>query len=67
MDEKELIERAGIIDALASKIADDLHLTDADCEFDISKAILEYHNEIDFSDYNAVLEFIEDLFKPLNI
>ena len=48
------------LDALADKIADDLHLTDADCEFDISKAILEYHNEIDFSDYNAVLEFIEE-------
>ena len=55
------------LDALADKIADDLHLTDADCAYDIGKAILEYQNEIDLSDYQATLRFIEDLFKPLNI
>ena len=55
------------LDALAGKIADDLHLTDIRAPYEIGQAIIEHQDEIDLSDYQATLRFIEDLFKPLNI
>ena len=54
MDQKDL-------SVLANRIADDLHL-DSDTVYDIGQAILEYQDEIDkLPDYNAVLEFISEL------
>ena len=60
MDQKDL-------SVLASRIADDLHL-DSDTVYDIEQAILEYQDEIDkLPDYNAVLEFIRELWDTYDV
>jgi len=61
MDQKEMSE-------LANRIADDLHLTDADSVYEIGQAILEYQDEIGkLPDYNAVLEFIAELWDTFDL
>jgi hypothetical protein len=61
MDQKDL-------SLLADRIADDLHLTAADSAYEIGQAILEYQDEIDkLPDYNAVLEFIRELWDTFDL
>ena len=58
-DQKDIAE-------LASRIADDLHL-DSDSVYDIEQAIIEYQDDIDLSDYNATLDFIEELWNTFDL
>ena len=49
------------IEELADRVADDLHITDVYAVYEIGNIINEHRNEIDLSDYNAVLEFVTDV------
>ena len=61
MDQKDL-------SLLADRIADDLHLGEADVAYEIGQAILEYQDEIDkLPDYSAVLEFIRELWDTYDV
>ncbi|MBL76440.1 MAG: hypothetical protein CL763_05925 [Chloroflexi bacterium] len=49
------------IEELADRVADDLHITGVYAVYEIGNIINEHRNEIDLSDYNAVLEFVTDV------
>jgi len=49
------------IEELADRIAEDIHLTDVYAVYEIGNIINEHRDEIDLSDYRAVLEFVTDI------